>query len=77
MSGGSGAGKEHEEDGENLAAWLLGIKTLKIQPYQLPSLGKLSSLSLSSCLGNVFSRFRLCVCVYMKFMDACINTDEP
>lgn len=75
MSGGSGEGKEHEEDGENLAAWLLGIKTLKIQPYHLPSLGKLNSLSLSSCLGNVFSR--LCSYIYMKFMDACINTDEP
>ena len=29
--------KEHGE--ENMAAWLLGIKTLKIQPYILPSLG--------------------------------------
>ncbi|XAR71755.1 L-idonate 5-dehydrogenase (NAD+) [Bertholletia excelsa] len=26
-------------DEENLAAWLLGVKTLKIQPYALPSLG--------------------------------------
>jgi hypothetical protein len=40
MSGGSGEGKEHK-DGENMAAWLLGIKTLKIQPFHLPSLGKL------------------------------------
>lgn len=31
------SGKEHGE--ENMAAWLLGIKTLKIQPYILPSLG--------------------------------------
>lgn len=28
-----------DEGEENMAAWLLGIKTLKIQPYQLPSLG--------------------------------------
>ncbi|KAJ0042715.1 hypothetical protein Pint_17363 [Pistacia integerrima] len=28
-----------DEEEENLAAWLLGIKTLKIQPYRLPSLG--------------------------------------
>ncbi|OAY48229.1 L-idonate 5-dehydrogenase isoform X1 [Manihot esculenta] len=32
------AGKEREEE-ENMAAWLLGIKNLKIQPYHLPSLG--------------------------------------
>lgn len=24
---------------QNMAAWLLGIKTLKIQPYHLPTLG--------------------------------------
>lgn len=30
--------KEHEED--NMAAWLIGIKTIKIQPYHLPPLGK-------------------------------------
>lgn len=54
MSGGAGEGKERK-DGENKAAWLLGIKTLKIQPYHLPSLGKLIYLSLRSCLGNVFS----------------------
>lgn len=28
-----------DEGEENMAAWLLGIKTLKIQPYRLPSLG--------------------------------------
>ncbi|XP_048229300.1 L-idonate 5-dehydrogenase isoform X1 [Ricinus communis] len=32
-----GSGDEEEED--NKAAWLLGIKTLKIQPYHLPPLG--------------------------------------
>lgn len=31
------AGKD--EGDKNMAAWLLGIKTLKIQPYHLPSLG--------------------------------------
>lgn len=28
-----------EESEENLAVWLLGVRTLKIQPYTLPSLG--------------------------------------
>lgn len=37
------AGKEREEE-ENMAAWLLGIKNLKIQPYHLPSLGKAFTL---------------------------------
>lgn len=31
------AGKD--DGGENMAAWLLGIETLKIQPYPLPPLG--------------------------------------
>ncbi|XP_057950512.1 L-idonate 5-dehydrogenase-like [Malania oleifera] len=33
-----GEGKQGEE-AENMAAWLLGIKTLRIQPYNLPPLG--------------------------------------
>lgn len=33
--------QEEEEEVENKAAWLLGIKTLKIQPYHLPPLGPL------------------------------------
>lgn len=40
MSKGSGA--ENQEDGreeENLAAWLVGVNTLKIQPFKLPPLG--------------------------------------
>lgn len=28
-----------EEEDKNIAAWLLGIKTLKLQPYHLPPLG--------------------------------------
>lgn len=36
------AGKDGEE--ENMAAWLLGIKNLKIQPFVLPPLGNLSML---------------------------------
>lgn len=35
-----GEDKEHRNGEENMAAWLLGIKTLKIQPYHLPDLGK-------------------------------------
>lgn len=42
--GGGGADvmacKQEEQEVENKAAWLLGIKTLKIQPYHLPPLGK-------------------------------------
>ena len=35
---------ERSEDGDlNMAAWILGIKNLAIQPYPLPSLGKFSS----------------------------------
>ncbi|KAG9445178.1 hypothetical protein H6P81_016518 [Aristolochia fimbriata] len=33
-----GKGGEGEE-GENMAAWLLGVNNLKIQPFKLPSLG--------------------------------------
>ncbi|KAG2715759.1 hypothetical protein I3843_03G095900 [Carya illinoinensis] len=40
MSGVTGGeDKEHRNGEENMAAWLLGIKTLKIQPYHLPALG--------------------------------------
>lgn len=35
------AAKDEKE--ENMAAWLLGIKNVKIQPYVLPPLGNLSS----------------------------------
>uniref|UniRef100_A0A2N9FVL1 Enoyl reductase (ER) domain-containing protein n=1 Tax=Fagus sylvatica TaxID=28930 RepID=A0A2N9FVL1_FAGSY len=39
MSGGGGEDKEHKDGEENMAAWLVGIKTLKIEPYHLPPLG--------------------------------------
>ncbi|KAG9132502.1 hypothetical protein Leryth_008423 [Lithospermum erythrorhizon] len=34
-------GMSHENDGnqENMAAWLLGVNNLKIQPFNLPPLG--------------------------------------
>lgn len=35
-----GMENEGQEEEENMAAWLLGIKTLKIQPYHLPPLGE-------------------------------------
>lgn len=35
--GDAGEGKDGQE--ENMAAWLLGINTLKIQPFKLPPLG--------------------------------------
>ena len=38
-----GKGGQSEGNGvqceENMAAWLLGVNTLKIQPFKLPSLG--------------------------------------
>uniref|UniRef100_A0A2N9FVH1 Enoyl reductase (ER) domain-containing protein n=1 Tax=Fagus sylvatica TaxID=28930 RepID=A0A2N9FVH1_FAGSY len=39
MSGDGGEDKEHKHGEENMAAWLVGIKTLKIEPYHLPPLG--------------------------------------
>ena len=39
-------GKRDGGEEENMAAWLLGIQTLKIQPYQLPTLGKVCFFSL-------------------------------
>ena len=38
MSHGS-AGEAKDGEEENMAAWLLGINTLKIQPFKLPPLG--------------------------------------
>lgn len=37
-----GGGLENQDGGggeENLAAWLVGVNTLKIQPFKLPPLG--------------------------------------
>ncbi|XP_021908899.1 sorbitol dehydrogenase-like [Carica papaya] len=34
-----GRGKSHGDEEENMAAWLIGINTLKIQPFKLPALG--------------------------------------
>lgn len=43
----SQGGAEEVRDGEeeNMAAWLLGINSLKIQPFKLPSLGITFNLS--------------------------------
>ena len=45
--GGEGAVEMEEE---NMAAWLVGVNTLKIQPFILPPLGIIWSLSLSFIL---------------------------
>ena len=44
-----------KEDGEevNMAAWLMGVNTLKIQPLELPSLGIFIFLSSLSCILEV------------------------
>lgn len=34
-------GQAKAEDTENMAAWLMGVKNLQIQPYHLPPLGQL------------------------------------
>lgn len=44
-------GDEIKDDGEsennnNMAAWLLGVKNLQIQPYHLPPLGSIDLLHL-------------------------------
>lgn len=41
----SGSGEE-----ENMAAWLVGIDTLKIQPFKLPALGLFLSFFLFTVL---------------------------
>lgn len=35
---GKGGGISHGEE-ENMAAWLLGVNNIKIQPFKLPPLG--------------------------------------
>lgn len=45
--GGAGEGKDGEEE-ENMAAWLLGINTLKIQPFKLPLLGNFLFIEMTS-----------------------------
>jgi len=37
--GGMSIGDNGEDKEENMAAWLLGINNLKIQPFKLPVLG--------------------------------------
>ncbi|GAY41264.1 hypothetical protein CUMW_058070 [Citrus unshiu] len=57
---------------QNMAAWLLGIKTLKIQPYHLPTLGpqdvKVRIKALGICGSDVhhFKVKKLSVCLYAK-----------
>lgn len=38
--GGMSHGEGSKVEEENMAAWLVGINTLKIQPFLLPSVGK-------------------------------------
>lgn len=42
-----GKGGKSNEGEENMAAWLLGVNTLKIQPFNLPPLGTMFSSALS------------------------------
>lgn len=45
-----GKGGKSNEVEENMAAWLLGVNTLKIQPFNLPPLGTMFSSALSQNL---------------------------
>lgn len=38
--GGMSHGEGSKVEEENMAAWLVGVNTLKIQPFLLPSVGK-------------------------------------
>ena len=76
MSGGVVEGKEHKDGEENRAAWLVGIKTLKIEPYHLPPLGKIifSSCAMFLCPGHgflslVFQKTVLCMLKIMKLQN--------
>ncbi|GLT36015.1 hypothetical protein SLA2020_104200 [Shorea laevis] len=55
--GGMSHGADGNEEGENMAAWLLGINNLKIQPFKLPSLGpydvKISIKAVGICGSDV------------------------
>lgn len=44
--GGMSQGEGSKVEEENMAAWLVGLNTLKIQPFPLPSLGKRKTLLL-------------------------------
>jgi len=49
--GGAGEAKDGEE--ENMAAWLLGINNLKIQPFKLPPLLFLDQLNSFYLIGGI------------------------
>ncbi|KAJ4825672.1 hypothetical protein Tsubulata_051392 [Turnera subulata] len=77
-------GKAHgEEDGveKNMAAWLLGIKTLKIQPYHLPPLGphdvKVRIKALGICGSDVHHfKVKRSLTVYAIFGHECAGIIE-
>lgn len=41
MSSQGGALEPRDGEQENMAAWLVGVNTLKIQPFKLPTVGKI------------------------------------
>ena len=54
-------GKSHEEvkngEEENMAAWLVGLNTLKIQPFNLPPLGMIFMTTIYLCVLSGFFDF--------------------
>ncbi|RWW14381.1 hypothetical protein GW17_00021849 [Ensete ventricosum] len=65
---GSGDGAKVEEE-ENMAAWLVSVNTLKIQPFRLPSLGLAS-------LPSSLSLLRM-ICFYTAVWCAHFVVKEP
>lgn len=56
--GGMSHGENKDAEEVNMAAWLVGLNTLKIQPFELPSLGILFLLFvqvLYECYQSSFS----------------------
>ena len=54
-----GEGKDCEA--ENMAAWLVGVNTLKIQPFKLPPLGIYSLTCLSKSIFSLDENIRFSI----------------
>ena len=69
--GKGGEGMELGEE-ENKAAWLLGVKTLKIQPYHLPPLGNICVFTEYLVL-FFFLCFLLNLCTFATIHDSVVD----
>lgn len=66
---GKGGNSHGDGEGEkNMAAWLTGINTLKIQPFELPPLGKTTlSITFIFYLGFLFPSFLVFLTSFMPY----------